>query len=297
MPNVNISWVKFIIGREGLRAIYVLEPLGSENSEWDDEERVEKPYIGLIENNSLVAYSPVPEKYRILLYSEGFRRIARDYIDGKTSYMGVLKYFKIDIEELKRSSRIKYPEKDEEFIVLDNALLMVLDDEMIAVLGGEKTLYLRASKSEKYLEYIPGIPPKKPVEDEIRTSYELVGVINSYPRPKVEYKELIEKTDTISIIESYPMEYLLLYTAFKDGDTGYVKKTISRLGSPVPYSETLTTTEIEVLKKLINKMKEYNIGDWKTLQVATAISILFDRDLDEVYNYLLGKYVRKVEEF
>ncbi len=297
MSNVDISWVKYVIGDKDFRMIYVLVPLGSRESDWmEEEESVDTPHIGIIENKRLIAYAPIPDKYKVLMYSEGFRRIAREYIDGRISYIDVLNYFRIDIDELKLSSKIVYPE-NEEVIVVDNALLMVLMNEMIAVLGGEKTLYLRASKNTEYLEYIPGIPPRKLVEDETRTKYELVGIINDYPKPEVENRELRDKTDTIKIIESYPVEDLLLYSAFKESDIEYIRRIMNKFGDAVPISETLTSSEIEVLKNLIDAMKNTGIGDWRTLQVAVAFSILFDRDLEEVYNYLLGRYMKKEEEF
>ncbi len=295
MSEHSLKWVEFIIGKEDGRRIEVLVARGNEDSEWVDEEEepLHSAYIRLYDEEDIIVHTPIEKEYAVLLYSKRFKNLAKSYLNGEASADDILGFLRIDIPRLEEFSKIVFPRVGD-LVVLDKSLLRVFSEAMIAVYGGEETLYmLEKVGTTRYLEYFPGKPPvvlevvRNVVEEDV---YDLTGVIYGYPAPILNTNQKFDEVDAIPVYSSYRPQALLLYTAFKRGREEDVVKMIKEIGEETPIPDEPSTWEAEYLYQLVKDMRSHGVGDWKTLLASLAFALIFDAGLADMYSFLTGKY-------
>ncbi len=297
MSNKNII---YRLGSEEDRMIEIYRAYDVESDYDIYSERSDEGiwFITIYNGGKAVVHAPLSGSDYVLVYTSNFRKAVREFLAGTNGIEGILKTLEINGDDIRRYNTLVFPRTRASHIIETRAALYVGRERIyIAIQNGKNTRYLVLEDKTVYVEYFPGMPPRK-----ITSIAKLIGI---KPERKIFYvkpcfpgeKCKRSATEVLNIIRTYTPNILIVYNNILNNKLEDIKEYIQKNSEDYPETETLTTTEAYEINKLIDLMKKANIADWKKLKIALAFALLLDEELETIYRYLEGRQPEKESIF
>ena len=286
-----VNKVYVLEGRKN-RRIEIYNYIGESSSfiDYDEEEETRRIHgkwiITFYEDDRPVFSAPIDDDDAILLFSRRFRKMVKEYLDeDNDDYTRIVEVLGISIEEAKEYTVLELPAKKTFYVIPGRGAVYVGEEHIYSVYYVDgKTLYDIIDREDVYIEYYPGMNPKKlsDLKEIADSSYELFDVMKCYPGLKCESEE----TEVYHVAKYYELHAIRVYNWFRSRDTKKLDKYFKEYGLAYPSILDIMTQEIKELYELAKIMRSNDVPGWDKLIVIMGLSLLLGKDLVDIADWL-----------